>query len=114
MKRKIIEIDAARCNGCGRCVANCPEGAIQLIDGKARLVGDLLCDGLGACIGTCPEGAIRILEREAEPYDERKVMDNVIAQGEKVVKAHLQHLKNHGEFRHLETAMALPAEQAVV
>ena len=57
MKRKIIEIDAGRCNGCGLCVANCPEGAIQLIDAKARLVGDLLCDGLGACIGTCPEGA---------------------------------------------------------
>lgn len=111
MKRKIIEIDAGRCNGCGLCVANCPEGAIQLIDGKARLVGDLLCDGLGACIGTCPEGAIRILEREAEPYDERKVMDNVIAQGEKVVKAHLQHLKNHGEFRHLETAMAVLRER---
>ncbi len=105
MLRKIIEIDAERCTGCGLCIPNCPEGAIQLIDGKARLVGDLFCDGLGACIGNCPEGAIRILEREAEPYNERKVMANVIAQGENVIKAHLKHLKDHGEFKLLETAL---------
>lgn len=67
-KRKIIRIDEAKCNGCGKCIPNCSEGAIQLIDGKARLVSDLFCDGLGACLGHCPEGAITIEEREAGEY----------------------------------------------
>ncbi len=63
-KRKIIKIDEEKCNGCGLCIPNCHEGALQIIDGKARIVSDLLCDGLGACIGHCPEGAITIEERE--------------------------------------------------
>jgi NAD-dependent dihydropyrimidine dehydrogenase PreA subunit len=105
MKRKIIRIDEDKCTGCGDCVPNCPEGAIRIIDGKARLVGDLLCDGLGACLGHCPEGAIAIEERDAEPYDERKVMENVARQGPGVVRAHLEHLRDHGQGRELGVAM---------
>ena len=66
MKRKIIKINEDICNGCALCIPDCPEGALQIIDGKARLVSDLFCDGLGACIGHCPEGAIEVEEREAE------------------------------------------------
>jgi ferredoxin len=72
MKRNIIRIDEEKCNGCGLCLPNCQEGALQLIDGKARLVSDLFCDGLGACLGHCPEGAITIEEREAESYKQEK------------------------------------------
>jgi ferredoxin len=97
MKRKIISIDDNKCTGCGQCIPDCPEGAIQLIDGKARLISDLFCDGLGACIGTCPEGAICVVEREAEPYDEKKVMENIVRQGPAVIKAHLEHLAHHGQ-----------------
>lgn len=76
-KRKIIKIDEKKCTGCGLCIPNCPEGAIQIIDGKAHLISDLFCDGLGVCLGHCPEGAITIEEREAEKYDGRKVMANI-------------------------------------
>lgn len=104
-KRSIIKIDEAKCNGCGLCIPNCPEGALQIIDGKARLISDLFCDGLGACIGHCPEGAITIEEREASPYDEKKVMANIVKQGKNVIKAHLEHLKGHGEHKYLKQAL---------
>ena len=110
MKRNIITIDEDQCTGCGLCVPNCPEGAIQMIDGKARLVGDLLCDGLGACLGHCPEGAITIEEREAEPYDERKVMQNIVRQGPNTIEAHLKHLRDHGQDEYLEQARAVLKE----
>jgi len=97
MKRDILKIDEEKCNGCGICVPNCHEGALQVIDGKVRLISELMCDGLGACIGHCPEGAITIETREAEPYNEVKVMEQMAKKGKNTVIAHLKHLKDHGE-----------------
>lgn len=113
MKRQIITIDENKCTGCGLCVSNCPEGALRIIEGKARLVGDLLCDGLGACIGHCPEGAIKIEEREAEKYDERKVMSNIVRQGTGVLAAHLRHLKDHGQMEYLREALEYLKEHKI-
>lgn len=112
-KRKIINIDEKKCNGCGLCIPNCPEGALQIIDNKARLVSDLFCDGLGACIGHCPQGAISIEERDAQKYDERKVMANIIQQGNNVIKAHLSHLKAHKQDEYLKQAIDFLEEKGI-
>jgi len=105
MKRDIITIDEEKCTGCGECIPGCPEGALQIIDGKARLVSDLFCDGLGACLGHCPTGAIEIESREAVSYDEVLAMENIVKGGENVIKAHLKHLEAHGEVTYLAQAI---------
>ncbi len=74
MNREVVRIDEAKCDGCGLCVPSCQEGAIRIVDGKARLVADRLCDGMGACLGHCPKGAITIDRREAEAFDEQAVV----------------------------------------
>ncbi|MCG8572636.1 MAG: 4Fe-4S binding protein [Spirochaetes bacterium] len=113
MKRDIIKIDEKKCTGCGLCVPGCPEGALQIIDGKARLVSDLFCDGLGACIGECPEGAITIETREAEEYDEKRVMKNVVRQGSGTIKAHLKHLADHHQTEYLKQAIDFLKENQI-
>jgi ferredoxin len=106
VKRQLITIDENLCTGCGLCIPNCPEGALQIIDGKARLLSDLFCDGLGACIGHCPEGAIATETREAEPYDESKVMENIVRGGPNVIRAHLAHLRDHKQDEYFREALA--------
>jgi len=105
VKRSIIRIDDDKCTGCGVCIPNCPEGAIQIIDGKARLISDIFCDGLGACIGHCPEEAITVEEREAEEYDEKLVMSNIVKQGPNTIRAHLDHLRDHNQSEYLGQAL---------
>jgi len=112
-KRKIIKIEEAKCNGCGLCIPDCPEGAIQIIDGKARLISDLFCDGLGACLGACPEAAISTEEREALPYDEKKTMENIAKQGDNVILAHLKHLAEHGKHKYLSLAQEYLKEKGI-
>lgn len=105
MKRTIIKIDENKCNGCGSCINGCHEGALQLIDGKARMISELFCDGLGACIGDCPEGAIELEEREAEAYNELKVIERISKLGTNTINAHLKHLSEHNQKDYVKIAL---------
>lgn len=82
IQRKVIEIDEELCDGCGQCIPSCSEGALQIIDGKAKLVSESYCDGLGACLGECPQDALKVIEREAEEFDEEAV-EQYLESGEK-------------------------------
>ena len=95
VKRQIISIDQERCDGCGMCAPSCAEGALQIVNGKARLVKESYCDGLGACLGDCPQGALTILELEADEYDEMEVLANLRQAGPAFADVHAAHSRSH-------------------
>jgi Pyruvate/2-oxoacid:ferredoxin oxidoreductase delta subunit len=95
IKRKVIRIDEDKCNGCGLCISACPEGALQIVNGKAKLVKDNFCDGLGACLGECPQQAMVIEERDADEYDANGVVAYLAKQSPELVKKHDEHLQAH-------------------
>lgn len=107
MKRQIVRIDQALCNGCGLCVTPCAEGAIELVDGKARVVSDELCDGAGFCLAVCPTGALTIEEREAAPFDAHAAEAKMEQRGQTYISQSC-HVCGTGE----ESRVLLPCRKA--
>jgi len=93
--RNIIQIDEEKCDGCGQCILDCAEGALQLVDGKAKMVGEIYCDGLGACLSGCPTGALQVIEREADDFDEKAVEELLHSQGRGLPQADHGHQHGH-------------------
>jgi ferredoxin len=96
VKRQIITIDEEKCDGCGECVPSCAEGALRVVNGKARLMKQSFCDGLGACLGECPQGALHVVEMEVEAYDEPAVLGYLQQTAPEMVEKHVAHLRAHG------------------
>ncbi|MEW6181558.1 MAG: 4Fe-4S binding protein [Bacillota bacterium] len=109
IRRSLISIDEDKCDGCGLCLPGCPEGALRIIGGKARLVKESFCDGLGACLGECPRGALSIMEKEAEGYDLSGVARHLQEKSPELLERHLRHMKEHG----IEPDRMLPGSGAV-
>jgi ferredoxin len=110
VKRQIITIDEEKCDGCGNCVPACVEGALQVIDGKARLVKQSYCDGLGACLGDCPQDALHVTTLEVEAYDEPAVLGYLQQTAPEAVERHVEHLRAHGmQSSYTPAAKAQPA-----
>ncbi len=107
VRRKIIRIDEEKCDGCGLCLPACPEGALQVIDGKVKLVKESFCDGLGACLGNCPRGALSVEEKEVEEYDGEGVVAHLREKSPELLERHLRHLQEHAH--ELSGAPAQPA-----
>lgn len=95
IKRKIIKIDESLCDGCALCIPSCPEGALKIIDGKAKLVKESYCDGLGACIGNCPQKALSVVEALTEEYDELGVIEHIKLNDPKKLQIHINQLSQH-------------------
>lgn len=110
VKRKIIKVDDDKCNGCGVCIPNCPEGALQIVDTpkgpKVRLVKENFCDGLGACLGNCPTDALEVVEAEVDAYDEKSVINHIKKTAPDKLEAHIEHLKEHAAELDGETLKA--------
>ncbi|PKN02279.1 MAG: 4Fe-4S ferredoxin [Elusimicrobia bacterium HGW-Elusimicrobia-1] len=110
VKRKIIKIDDDKCNGCGLCIPNCPEGALQVVDTpkgpKVRLVKENFCDGLGACLGNCPTDALKVVEAQVDAYDEKSVIKHIKKNAPEKLVEHIEHLKEHAAELDEETLKA--------